>query len=87
MDIQKWISNSVMKKIAKVFRSGNSQAIRLPKEFNTHETQFYIRKIGSSILLTPKVRSWETFEEGLSEFSDDFMLDGRNQPPLEKRDS
>jgi hypothetical protein len=36
-----------MKKTAKVFKSSNSQAVRLPKEFNTCETQFYIRKIGS----------------------------------------
>jgi antitoxin VapB len=76
-----------MEKTAKVFKSGNSQAVRLPKEFNTSETQFYIRKIGTSILLTPKTSSWEIVEQSLTEFSDDFMKDGRNQPPIEQRDS
>lgn len=76
-----------MEKIAKVFKSGNSQAVRLPKEFNTRETQFYIRKIGTSILLTPKTSSWEIVEQSLAEFSDDFMKDGRKQPPIEQRDS
>jgi antitoxin VapB len=75
-----------LKKTAKVFKSGNSQAVRLPKEFNTDEDQFYIRKIGTSILLTPKVSSWETLEQSLSEFSNDFLRDGRKQPPLQIRD-
>lgn len=75
-----------MKKTAKVFKSGNSQAVRLPKEFNTHEAQFYLRKIGSSILLTPKIGSWKVVEQSLAEFSDDFMQEGRNQPPIAQRD-
>jgi len=48
-----------MEKTAKVFKSGNSQAIRLPKEFNTEETQFYIRRIGSSLLLIPITKPWD----------------------------
>jgi antitoxin VapB len=48
-----------MEKKAKVFKSGNSQALRLPKEFNTDEKQFYIRMIGTSLLLSPKASSWE----------------------------
>ncbi|MBN2761964.1 MAG: AbrB/MazE/SpoVT family DNA-binding domain-containing protein [Bacteroidales bacterium] len=76
-----------MEKTAKVFKSGNSQAVRLPKEFNTDESHFYIRRIGTSILLTPKARSWETLEQSLLEFSDDFLHEGRNQPPLQQRDS
>jgi antitoxin VapB len=75
-----------MEKTAKVFKSGKNQAIRLPEEFTTNETQFYIRKIGSSILLTPKAHSWETVEESLSEFSEDFLAEGRNQPPIQQRD-
>ncbi|MFO7823418.1 MAG: AbrB/MazE/SpoVT family DNA-binding domain-containing protein [Cyclobacterium sp.] len=47
-----------MEKTAKVFKSGNSQALRLPKEFNTDEKQFYIRRIGSSLFFSPKASSW-----------------------------
>ena len=75
-----------MKKTAKVFKSGNSQAVRLPKAFNAGQSQFYIRKIGTSILLTPKNGSWDTFEQSLSEFSGYFMKDGRNQPPIAQGD-
>jgi len=77
----------MMEKTAKVFKSGNSQALRLPKEFNTDEKQFYIRRIGSSLLLTPKASSWETVEQSLSAFSDDFFKDGRNQPPIQQRET
>ncbi len=31
--------------IAKVFQSGNSQAIRIPKEAKTDQQEFFIRKI------------------------------------------
>ena len=37
---------------AKVFQSGNSQAIRIPKEMRTAEKEFIIRKSGLLIRLT-----------------------------------
>ncbi len=72
-----------MEKTAKVFTSGNSQAIRLPKEFNVEVKQLYIRKIGASLLLSPKKKSWKVIEECLNEFSDDFLQNGRDQPKFE----
>ncbi len=71
---------------AKVFRSGNSQAVRLPKEFQLGEEEVLIQRVGSSIILTPKSDPWRSFRESLSEFSDDFMADGRNQPAAADRD-
>lgn len=41
-------------KTAKVFRQGNSQAVRLPKEFRFQEGEVYIRKNGDNVLLIPK---------------------------------
>jgi antitoxin VapB len=71
---------------SKVFTSGNSQAIRLPKEYQVDDKELYIKKIGSTIILFPKNNPWEAFERSLSEFTDDFMADGRNQPPVQERD-
>lgn len=71
---------------SKVFTSGNSQAIRLPKEYQVKDKELFIQKIGSTIILFPKKNPWETFEKSLSEFSDDFMSDGRNQPEMQKRE-
>jgi len=72
--------------ISKVFMSGNSQAIRLPKEYQVDDKELYIKKIGSTIILFPKNNPWEAFERSLSEFTDDFMADGRNQPPVQERE-
>ena len=71
---------------SKVFISGNSQAIRLPKEYQVKDKELYIKKIGSTIILFSKKNPWEAFERSLAEFTEDFMKDGRNQPPLQERE-
>jgi antitoxin VapB len=72
---------------SKVFTSGNSQAIRLPKEYQVKDKELFIQKIGKTIILFPKKNPWESFEKSLSEFSDDFLVDGRQQPEQQKRDN
>lgn len=72
-------------KTSKVFKSGNSQAIRLPKEYNVPDKEMYIQKIGNTIILFSKENPWEAFELGLNSFSDDFMCNGRDQPDMQDR--
>jgi len=71
---------------SKVFISGNSQAVRLPKEYQVEEKELYIQKIGDTIILFPKNDPWKLFEKSLNEFSDDYMKDGREQPGMQNRD-
>ena len=71
---------------SKVFTSGNSQAIRLPKEYQVDDKELFIQKIGNTIILFPKKNPWESFERSLNEFTDDFMSDGRQQPELQVRE-
>jgi len=71
---------------SKVFISGNSQAIRLPKEYQVEEKELFIQRVGRSIILFPKTNPWENFENSLNEFTSDFMSDGRNQPEMQKRE-
>jgi antitoxin VapB len=73
-------------RISKVFNSGNSQAIRLPKEYQVKDKELYIQKIGNTIMLFPKKNPWQTFVNSLDEFTDDFMSEGRNQPPIQERE-
>jgi antitoxin VapB len=70
--------------IAKIFRNGKSQAVRLPKKFRFEGGEVYIKKIGNTVVLIPKDNPWGSFLESLDKFSDDF-LPGREQPKLEKR--
>jgi len=71
---------------SKVFISGNSQAVRLPKEYQVDDKELYIQKIGNTIILFPKIDPWSLFENSLNEFSDDFMAEGRMQPAVQKRE-
>ena len=62
--------------IAKVFMSGNSQAIRLPKEFRLDTDEVYIHSQGNELVLTPRMHSWDGFVEGLEALSEDFSTEG-----------
>jgi len=70
----------------KVFNSGNSQAVRLPKEYRIDVEEVYITKSGSSIVLTPKAQMYDKFLEAINGFTDDFMSDGRGVQVLQERD-
>lgn len=72
-------------KSAKIFKSGNSQAVRLPREFRFDADEVYIKKVGRGVILIPKDDPWEMFEEGLGEFTEDFLRGERMQPSLENR--
>ena len=52
---------------AKLFANGSSQAVRLPKEVRFSGTEVYVQKIGSSLMLVPKDKAWETFLEGIND--------------------
>ncbi len=67
-------------KTAKVFKSGNSQAVRIPKELHIDDEEVEIRRKGRAIVLEPRKRSWTSLFESLGKFTDDFMAEGRNQP-------
>lgn len=58
---------------AKLFANGSSQAVRLPKEIRFSGTEVYVQKIGSSLMLVPKDKAWETFLEGINDFTDDYF--------------
>jgi antitoxin VapB len=70
--------------VAKVFQDGQSQAIRLPKEFQVDATEVYLKRTpeGFHVILRDP---WEMFHEGIKELSDEFLRAGRAQPELEHR--
>jgi antitoxin VapB len=70
----------------RVFASGNSQAVRLPKEYQFRDQEVLIQRVGSAVILLPGTDPWKSFRDSISEFSDDFMSTGRNQPPDADRD-
>jgi antitoxin VapB len=73
-----------MKK-AKIFKNGQSQAIRLPKEFQFKGKEVFAQKVGNGVLLLPVDSPWELFRQSLNKFTDDFMVT-RNQPKYDERE-
>jgi antitoxin VapB len=72
-------------KTAKIFKSGNSQAVRIPKDFQLEGDEVEIQKQGDNLVLRPKKKSWAALIASLEKFTEDFMEKGRNQPPVQKR--
>ncbi|GMQ83686.1 MAG: hypothetical protein BMS9Abin06_0424 [Gammaproteobacteria bacterium] len=62
-----------MTKIAKLFTTGRSQAVRLPKEFRFESSEVFIRKEGNKVILSEKPVSWEDFFTSSERPTDDFM--------------
>ncbi|WP_025209560.1 AbrB/MazE/SpoVT family DNA-binding domain-containing protein [Hippea sp. KM1] len=72
----------------KVFKSGNSYAVRLPKEFRLNCDTVYIKKEGKRIVLIPPDDKWDDLFDRLRESKDitsEFMKK-RNQPLPQERD-
>lgn len=66
-------------KTAKLFKNGDSQAVRLPKEFRFQGSEVLIQRIGDAVVLLPKAKSWDALIGSLKKFSPDFMSE-RDQP-------
>lgn len=75
---------AIMKKdgleTAKVFRTGRSQAVRLPKEFRFTQKEVRIKRVGDLVLLYPIGSEFDLLKSSLDKFPPDFMADGRRQP-------
>lgn len=69
---------------ARLFKNGQSQAVRLPREFRFEGDQVLIRRIGNAVILLPPVNAWDILFDSLEEFSPDFMED-RRQLPIQER--
>jgi antitoxin VapB len=71
---------------ARVFRSGNSQAVRLPKEFRLKSTEVEIFRRGDEIVLREKAQGLARAFEILAGLPADFLPEGRGDTPPQKRE-
>jgi antitoxin VapB len=69
---------------AKIFSTGRSQAIRLPKKYRFSGREVVVRHFGNGVLLLPLDQPWEVMKEALTEFEAGFRLE-REQPPTQPR--
>ena len=72
-------------KITRVFRSGNSQAVRLPKQFRFHSDQVEIFRRGEEIVLRERPGNMARAFDLLAGLPDDMDLHGREKDFPQKR--
>ena len=72
---------------AKIFQSGNSQAVRIPKEFRLDGSEVEIFKRGDEVILKPKPKNLGTAFKLLGEMPSDFMEGGREDPIPQDREA
>lgn len=71
---------------ARVFRSGNSQAVRLPKEFRLKGNEVEIFRRGDEIVLRERGKGLGRAFEILANLPDDILSDGRKDAPPQERE-
>jgi antitoxin VapB len=70
---------------AKLFKNGQSQAVRLPKHLRFEGTEVFARKLGTAVILLPINDPWGSLRQALGGFSDDFLSE-RAEPALQERE-
>lgn len=71
---------------AKIFQSGRSQAVRLPKAFRFQGEEVAIKRFGNGVLLLPLNQPWQILEESLQDFEEGFKLERDVQQDQEREE-
>jgi antitoxin VapB len=69
--------------VAKVFMTGRSQAVRLPKEFRFDCDEVLVEQDGKRLILTPRKRSWREYFATAPPLPKDFPDEIKDKPPEE----
>jgi antitoxin VapB len=73
----------IVSALAKLFMSGRSQAVRLPKEFRFKGCEVRVTKVGDRVILEPVAASGDMPWALIDQTGDAlFMADGREQPAM-----
>ncbi len=72
-------------KTAKLFWSGRSQAVRLPKDFRIEGSEVRIRRHGTSVILEPVAHDWAWLDDLAEALDEDFQQAVNEQPVAEDR--
>ena len=73
----------------KIFKNGNSQAVRIPAElaYERSDLELEIERIGDELRIRPARRRLDHLLEKFGQFSADFMADGRGGNQEGERDA
>ncbi len=70
---------------AKLFWSGRSQAVRLPKDFRFDSGEVRIRRHGGTVVLEPIAKDWNWLDRLIGPVDDDFTQAANERPDAQAR--
>jgi antitoxin VapB len=72
----------------RLFKNGNSQAVRIPAEFAYERTDMMleIERVGDELRIRPARKSLKGVLKKFARFPPDFMANGRNQQEQAERE-
>ncbi len=70
---------------ARLFWSGRSQAVRLPKDFRFQGEEVRIRRHGNSVILEPIADDWSWLDAIAGKLDEDFVQAVSEKPKEQKR--
>lgn len=78
-----------MTTMTKIFKNGNSQAVRIPAElaYDRNDLDVEIERIGDQIVIRPARRRMDKVMMKFAQFSPDFMAEGRGENEEAARDT
>ncbi len=73
-----------MQRKAKIFMNNRSQAVRLPKDFQFHTQEVFIRREGADVVLSPRPSDWSSYLAEAPVASSSFMDEVEDLPVQER---
>ena len=70
---------------ARLFMTGRSQAVRLPREYRFEGEEVIIKRVGDGVLLLPRNNAWKNLLSAVYDHPDDFVFE-RDQGEQQERD-
>ena len=70
---------------AKLFKTGRSQAVRLPKDFRFEGDEVRIRREGTAVILEPLSSDWQWLETLNRDIDDDFVQSASERPKQQQK--
>ena len=70
---------------AKIFWTGRSQAVRLPKDFRFDADEVRIRRHGAAVILEPMSQDWAWLDAIAGNLDADFAASTQEKPQQQKR--
>ena len=78
-----------MTQIAKLFRNGRSQAVRLPANLRFEGSEVYVRRDEATgdVILSRRPESWDSFFELMKaiDVPEDFLSDRKDSAPQKRK--